>query len=261
MRQASLEAAAKANAAKAQKIASYGIKQTPSTLVPGSEPSDKNNSESLKKLENSTPGDSLPRRGFMEAEEAKEPVKEEKPKSGRSSVTFKGGDNKDKSKELIMPTAPEEPMMKHRGSSVSMATPEEIKAVEEASKITEEPEEEAVAEVGESKSKMGKETTGDANKGETGGGKTEEVGGKKGEVVGSKKEVGKETTGDASKTEVGGAKTEVREITGDTSKGDVEGVKTEDATATTGEEEKLPGTKTQDQEAASAEKAGESVAD
>ncbi|MCJ1246221.1 hypothetical protein MMC30_003427 [Trapelia coarctata] len=220
MRQASLEAAAKANASKAQKIASYGIKQTPSTLVPGSGPSDKNNAEALKKLENSTPGDSVPPAGSTEAEEAKEPitgatkpVTEEKPRSGRSSVTFKGGD-KEKSKELIMPTAPEEPVMKHRGSSVSMATAEEIKAVEESSKITEEPEEEAIA---------------------------EERDGKKGEVEESKEE-GKETTGDASKGEVGG-------------------VKTGDATATAEEEEKVPGSKTQDQEAASAEKAGESVAD
>lgn len=270
MRQASLEAAAKANASKAQKVASYGVRQAPSTLTPGSEPSDKNNAEALKKLDNSTAGDSVPPTGSTEVSEAKEPVADAKPMSEKSSVSFKGDKEKDKAKHVVIPTAPEEPSMKHRGSRVSVATAEEIKAVEEASKITEEPEEEAVGEEeGGKKGQVGETVEGEA--GQT----------TKGEVGGSKKEVDKEV-GAAGKRGVGGAKT--KDATEDViaageggekvpgpktqeqgpasaKKAEGEGVKTEDATVADEEEAKLPGTRTQAQEAASAEKAGESVAD
>jgi len=248
MRQASLEAAAKANASKAQKIASYGIRQTPSTITPGSEPSDKNNAEALKRLESSTAGDSVPPTGSTEASEAKEPVADAKPKM--NTIAFNG--DKEKAKEVAIPTVPEEPVMKHRGSSVSIATAEEIKAVEEASKITEEPEkgDGKKGEVGETKMEIKREV-GEANKGAVEGVKIEDATVATGE---KEKPLGTKTAAEK-------ARETKKEAVEEPSKGAVEGVKTEDATVADEEEGKLPGTRTQEQEAASAGKAGESVAD
>ncbi|MCJ1393593.1 hypothetical protein MMC18_006468 [Xylographa bjoerkii] len=136
MRQASLEAAAKAKQSKTQtKAPSKSMSEAqPSTSLAGASSS---NAEMLSKLDNSAPGGTLPPTGTSEAEEAVEP------KGKSAGVTFKGAD---KSKDISAQGEKPEQMMMHRGSSVSVASPEEIKAVEESSKIAEEPEEEGVAE-------------------------------------------------------------------------------------------------------------------
>ncbi|MCJ1280879.1 hypothetical protein MMC26_000196 [Xylographa opegraphella] len=187
MRQASLEAAAKAKQSKAQSQApSKSISEAqPSTTLPGASGS---NADMLSKLDNSAPGGALPPTGTSEAQKAVEP------KGKSAGITFKGAATP---KDIAARDERPEPMTSHRGSNVSMASPEEIKAVEESSKIAEEPEEEGVA----------------------------------GEDTGKEVVAGPDVT------------------------------KTEDATAATDKAEELPGTKTQEQEAAAGEKVGESVAD
>ena len=136
MRQAGLEAAAKAKKSKAQSIA-------PSKSMPEAQPStsllgaSSSNADMLSKLDNSAPGGTLPPTGTSEAEEAVDP------KRTSTGITFKGAaapkdiaTQAERPEQITMPTR----------SNVSMVSPEEIKAVEESSKTAEEPEEEGVAE-------------------------------------------------------------------------------------------------------------------
>ncbi|MCJ1379754.1 hypothetical protein MMC17_002857 [Xylographa soralifera] len=136
MRQASLEAAAKAKQSKTKSIAAFKSmsEAQPSTSLPSAASS---HADMLSKLDNSAPGGTLPPTGTSEAEEAAEP------KGKSAGVTFKGAA---KPKDTTAQDERPEQMMMHRGSNISMASPEEIKAVEESSKIAEEPEEEGVAE-------------------------------------------------------------------------------------------------------------------
>ncbi|MCJ1474366.1 hypothetical protein MMC13_003024 [Lambiella insularis] len=197
MRQASLEAAAKANLSKLQAQAALKSRS-------GTKPTDSHSgapdstSKMLSKLDNAAPGKALPPTGTTEASEATEAagsVQGAEEKRARSAVRFKGAEKRSESSDNGLLAKPVE-ITKHRGSDVSTATPEEIKAVEENAKIAEEPEKEQVAE----------------------------------------EDKGKEVAGEP------------------------QSVKTEDAAAAT-DEEVLPGTRTQDQEAAKGAKTEESVAD
>ena len=137
----------------------------------------------LSKLDNSTPGKTVPPTGTTEAGEAVR-------SKGRSAgVTFKGVHNpKD------IPVQAEKPAetMAHKGPGVSMASPTEIKAVEESATIAEESEEEGVAiedigkgEVAGQKSLKTKDATAATDKaGELPGTKTQEQRPGAGEKVG-----------------------------------------------------------------------------
>ncbi|MCJ1401924.1 hypothetical protein MMC11_005141 [Xylographa trunciseda] len=136
MRQASLEAAAKAKQSKTQSLAARKAmsEAQPSASLSAASGS---NADMPSKLDNSAPGGALPPTGTSEAEEAVEAT------AKSEGVTFKGADKLED--ESGLGKTPEQTMM-HRGSNVSMASPEEIKAVEESSRIAEAPEEDGVAE-------------------------------------------------------------------------------------------------------------------
>jgi hypothetical protein len=97
-------------------------------------------SADLSKLDNSTLPGTTPPVGSTKASDASKPVADTKPKAERQSVHFKGDDKPKLAGELKGSAVTESEAKTHRGASISAASPEEIKKVEESQKIEEEPE-------------------------------------------------------------------------------------------------------------------------
>ena len=159
MRQASLEAATKAGAAK-------HFKQ-PSKISP----------ETIQALDNSAPGPVAPLSGTTEAEEAIAPETGASEAVSNSDSIPASPEGSEEVQDLVGHAPATGAVTQHRGSNVSTATAEEIKVLEDESRIPEEEEEEG-------EEKGGQEVAGETTETAVEGEKTQEQPAASGEEAG-----------------------------------------------------------------------------